>query len=111
MEGTFVVEDRLLTLKELAAYLKINERTALKLVAEGALPAVRLGNQWRFRKFMVDAWLDDQMLGISHHHIDLPSKPAERQLLFDLASCFQPDHIIPELATSEKKEVVQELAH
>ena len=51
--------DRLMTVRELAAYLSINERTLLKLVSEGALPGVKIGNQWRFRKVMIDAWLDD----------------------------------------------------
>ena len=48
-------DDRLMTLKELAAYLNLNERTVLKLAAEGPLPAVKVGNQWRFRKAMIDA--------------------------------------------------------
>ncbi len=57
-------DDRLLALKEMAAYLSINERTLLKLVSEGEVPGVKIGSQWRFRKAMIDAWLDDQMLGV-----------------------------------------------
>src|SRR5438128_5209130 len=43
------MDDRLMTVKELSAYLNLNERTVLKLAAEGPLPAVKVGNQWRFR--------------------------------------------------------------
>ncbi len=104
------MEDRLMTVREVASYLHINERTALKLAMQGPLPAVRVGNQWRFRKAMVDAWLDDQMLGLSDPYLDLPGTRSERALLLDLATCFRPNHIIPELEARGKTEVVDELA-
>ncbi|HEY6221484.1 MAG TPA: helix-turn-helix domain-containing protein, partial [Candidatus Eisenbacteria bacterium] len=56
------MHDALLTGKQLAAYLNVNERTVQKLVADGSLPGVKVGNQWRFRRAMIDTWLDDQML-------------------------------------------------
>ena len=46
-----------MTVKQIAAYLNVNERTVLKLVTEGALPGVKVGNQWRFKKRMIDVWL------------------------------------------------------
>jgi excisionase family DNA binding protein len=104
------IEDRLLTVKELAAYLNLNERTVLKLAAEGPLPAVKVGNQWRFRKAMIDAWLDDQMLGISRRYVDRPGAERAGPLLLDLASCFAPSHVISELAARTKTTVVEELA-
>src|SRR5213593_2531109 len=103
-------EDRLLTVKELAAYLNLNERTVLKLAAEGPLPAVKVGNQWRFRKAMIDTWLDDQMLGISRRYVQPPRHERAGRLLLDLASCFAPSHIIPELEARTKTTVVEELA-
>ena len=50
--------DDILTARELAAYLKLNERTVLKLACEGALPGVKIGGQWRFKRSTVDRWLD-----------------------------------------------------
>jgi excisionase family DNA binding protein len=91
------MEDRLMTVKQLAAYLNVNERTALKLVADGTVPGVKVGSQWRFRKAMIDTWLDDQMWG-SRYLADLNSSP-RRMLSRDL---FQPDHIIPELTAQTK---------
>ncbi len=104
------MDDRLMTVKELAAYLNLNERTVLKLAAEGPLPAVKVGNQWRFRKAMIDAWLDDQMLGISRRYVEPPRAPSADRLLLDLASCFAPSHVIPELRARTKTTVVEELA-
>ncbi|HLN81518.1 MAG TPA: helix-turn-helix domain-containing protein [Thermoanaerobaculia bacterium] len=48
-----------MTIKKLADYLSVNDRTVLKLVSDGTLPGVKVGNQWRFRKAMIDTWLDD----------------------------------------------------
>jgi PTS system nitrogen regulatory IIA component len=103
-------DDRLLTLKELAAYLSVNERTLLKLVSEGAVPGVKIGNQWRFRKAMIDAWLDDQMLGVAPRRFEVRNPVSSSRRMLALENCFQPSHIIPELAAATKLGVVQELA-
>lgn len=102
--------DRLMTVRELATYLNLNERTVLKLAAEGPLPAVKVGNQWRFRKAMIDAWLDDQMLGISRRYVAPLRAPGADRPLLDLVSCFAPSHVIPALAARTKTTVVEELA-
>ncbi|MBI4513584.1 MAG: PTS sugar transporter subunit IIA [Gemmatimonadetes bacterium] len=99
-----------MTLKEVAAYLNLNERTVLKLAAEGPLPAVKVGSQWRFRKATIDAWLDDQMLGITRRYVEPPRAGDSPRLLLELATCFGPDHIIPELTARTKTTVVEELA-
>jgi excisionase family DNA binding protein len=103
-------DDRLLTLKELAAYLSVNERTLLKLVSEGDIPGVKIGNQWRFRKPMIDTWLDDQMLGVAPRRFEVRRTPTARQRMLALESCFQPSHIIAELIATTKLGVVEELA-
>ena len=103
--------DRLMTVRQLAAYLNLNERTVLKLVSEGELPGVKIGNQWRFRKAMLDAWLDDQMLGVTPRSVDVSrGEPAARRML-NLASCFQPSHIVPDLEANTKTGVIEELAN
>jgi excisionase family DNA binding protein len=103
-------DDRLLTLKELAAFLSVNERTLLKLVSEGEVPGVKIGSQWRFRKAMIDAWLDDQMLGVVPRRFEAKGTESSHRRMLALESCFQPNHIIPELAATTKLGVVEELA-
>ncbi len=102
--------DRLMTVKELAAYLNINERTLLKLVSDGALPGVKIGNQWRFRKVMIDAWLDDQMLGVAPRQVEIGSATRAPRRMLELANCFRPSHIIPQLEANTMIGVVEELA-
>lgn len=99
-----------MTARQIAAYLNLNERTVLKLVSEGELPGVKIGNQWRFRKAMLDTWLDDQMLGVTPRHSEVPKATAAPRRMLTLASCFQPSHILPELEARTKTGVVDELA-
>ena len=100
----------LLTVKQLAAFLSVNERTVLKLVAEGALPGVKVGNQWRFRKAMIETWLDDQMIGVRPRYVDPPNLDGPPRRMLELSSCFQHDHIIAELAGNTKTAIIEELA-
>jgi len=47
-----------LTIQELAVYLKISKSTIYKLVREGKIPSQKVGRHWRFRKEAIDRWLD-----------------------------------------------------
>ena len=104
------MEDRLMTIKQLAGYLNLNERTVLRLVSDGALPGVKVGNQWRFRKAMIDTWLDDQMLGVTPRMVDEPVPVVSRRAMLELASCFDVSHILPEMKAAKKNEAIEELA-
>lgn len=46
-----------LTIEELAEYLKISKSTLYKLAQEGALPGQKIGRHWRFHRDAVDEWL------------------------------------------------------
>jgi len=46
---------------ELAAYLGYTQRTIYKLIKEDRLPAINIRGQFRFRKDVVDRWLEERM--------------------------------------------------
>jgi excisionase family DNA binding protein len=50
----------ILTVKEVADYLKVNERTIYRLATNGELPAFRVGASWRFRLNEIDSWITEQ---------------------------------------------------
>lgn len=52
--------DEILTLKEVAAYLKLAEKTAYKLAAEGKLPGFKVGGSWRFKESDIESWIAEQ---------------------------------------------------
>lgn len=50
--------NEILTLKELAEYLKLTEKTAYRLAAEGKLPGFKVGGSWRFKLADIEAWIE-----------------------------------------------------
>ncbi len=51
-------DDRLLTAEETAEHLRVTVRTALDLLRSGAIPAAKVGGQWRVSKSALDAFLN-----------------------------------------------------
>ena len=47
----------LLTTEQVARYLRVDKFTVYRLVSQKKIPAFRVGNQWRFKQEMVEAWL------------------------------------------------------
>ena len=54
------MEHTIMTVREVAEYLRLSEAKVYRLVNEGQLPVVRLGKTWRFRKDLLDEWLAEQ---------------------------------------------------
>lgn len=54
------MDNDIMTMKEVADYLKLNEKTAYRLTSEGKLPAFKVGGSWRFRKSEIDQWIKGQ---------------------------------------------------
>lgn len=54
------MSDQILTLKEVAEYLKLAEKTAYRLAAEGKLPGFKVGGSWRFKKEDIEQWIERQ---------------------------------------------------
>lgn len=52
------MEADIMTVKEVAEYLKINEKTAYSLAAEGKLPGFKVGGSWRFRQSDLGEWIE-----------------------------------------------------
>jgi excisionase family DNA binding protein len=49
--------NQLMTLEELAGYLRVTEKTIYRLLEKRSIPATRVGRQWRFDKAAIDSWL------------------------------------------------------
>ena len=47
----------ILTVREVAEYLRMSQAKVYRLVKEHRLPVVRIGKAWRFRKDLLDDWL------------------------------------------------------
>lgn len=51
----------LMTIEELAEYLKVTRRTIYDWLKHNKIPAVKLVGQWRFRREKIDAWLENKV--------------------------------------------------
>jgi len=54
--------ERLMTIKELAEYLQLEEHTIYKMVRKGEIPAYKIAGQWRFKREMIEEWLDQKLV-------------------------------------------------
>jgi excisionase family DNA binding protein len=54
---------QLMTLQEMADYLRVTAKTIYRLLKQGRIPATKVGNQWRFDKTLVDEWLQRNSVG------------------------------------------------
>lgn len=52
--------DQIMTVKEVATYLKINERTVYRMAAANKLPAFKVGGTWRFKLIELEKWIQAQ---------------------------------------------------
>ncbi|MBM2814886.1 MAG: putative IIA-like nitrogen-regulatory protein PtsN [Ignavibacteria bacterium] len=48
--------DDILTIEEVAKYLKLKPQTIYTWAQTGKIPAAKLGNQWRFSRRILDQW-------------------------------------------------------
>ncbi len=57
-----ICEGEILTIKQVASYLKVTERTIYRLAAGKRIPAFKVGGTWRFSRVEIDAWIKQQSM-------------------------------------------------
>jgi len=55
-------EGEILTIKQVAGYLKVTERTIYRLAAAKKIPAFKVGGMWRFSRSDIDSWIKQQSM-------------------------------------------------
>jgi excisionase family DNA binding protein len=63
----------IMTVQELARYLRVHVMTVYRMIQRGDLPAARVGRGWRFRRDQVDRWLKGREI---NSHTDGERPPA-----------------------------------
>ena len=57
------MDSDILTIREVAEYLKLNEKTAYRLAADGKIPGFKVGGSWRFRRDAIEKMTKGESLG------------------------------------------------
>ncbi len=60
MAETTIRKPSLMTVDELAKYLRMKKVTIYKHAQEGKLPGFKVGSTWRFKKTTIDRWIEAQ---------------------------------------------------
>ncbi len=53
-------DDQLMSVKELADYLQVNISTVYLWSQRGQIPAMKVGNMWRYRRSEIEEWLNQR---------------------------------------------------
>ncbi|MDR1950404.1 MAG: PTS sugar transporter subunit IIA [Spirochaetaceae bacterium] len=56
-----MMDEDILTIDEVAKYLRVSERTVYDWAQKGDIPAGKIGTVWRFKKTEIEKWVDDRL--------------------------------------------------
>ena len=111
-----MLEDSILTIEEVAQYLRVSERTVYEWAQKGEIPAGKIGTVWRFRKSEIVRWVNERLSSgrysqrpdgvqvkavLSPQRVLFMNLPSKRDVLLELAA---------NLATAPQVKNSQELA-
>lgn len=71
----------ILTVKEVAEYLRMNQMTIYKMAQKGEIPAFKIASNWRFRKEEIDEWLNQKACKVRKSILVVDDEPALCKLL------------------------------
>ena len=57
------MDDRRMTVKDVAEYLQLSTDQIYRLAQQGMIPAFRVGARWRFKQEKIDHWMEQQRTG------------------------------------------------
>jgi len=69
------MSEEILTLQEVANYLKVDEKTVYRMVKSRQLPAFKVRNQWRFKKDAIDKWIEFNNISVTNSANDMVEIP------------------------------------
>jgi PTS system nitrogen regulatory IIA component len=56
-----MLEEDILTIEEVAKYLRVSERTVYEWAQRGDIPSGKIGTAWRFKKVEIEKWVNDRL--------------------------------------------------
>ena len=99
-------EDEVMTLSEIASYLKVSEKTILRMAQAGEIPSAKVSGQWRFLRSFINDWLETKMY--------LASTESLRQVVssaapvIPLSRLVSPEQVLMDLKPGSKDEILRQ---
>jgi len=93
--------DELMTIEELSGYLKLTELNILNLIQKNEIPAIRIENQWRFLRPVIDDWILSKMNYKKMNYNDISQ--------MKLTSFFDKEFILSDIKRGNKEQILKQL--
>lgn len=94
------MEDDILTIEEVAKYLRVSDRTVYDWAQKGEIPAGKIGTVWRFKKSELERWVNERLSSSSVKKSDTEVQ---------IKNFLSPDRVIF-VKNSSKRDAIIELA-
>lgn len=95
------MEEDILTIEEVAKYLRVSERTVYDWAQKGEIPAGKIGTVWRFKRSEIEKWVNERLSS--------NTKPEEPNTPVRVKNILSPDRIVF-INQSTKHDALVELA-
>jgi len=94
------MDDDILTIEEVARYLRVSERTVYDWAQKGEIPSGKIGTVWRFKKSEIERWVNERLSS---------NRPASVFSIVQIQNILSPDRIVF-LNHSKKRDALIALA-
>lgn len=74
----------IMTIEQAAEYLQLHKQVVYRHVRKGTIPASRIGATIRFKKSVIDAWLEDSALETLHREREAGSSSPRSPFVFEI---------------------------
>ena len=99
--------DDILTLGEVAEYLKVSKKTVLRLVHADKIPCAKVAGQWRFLRTVIEDWLIGRMRVVPKNDL---ARLVEEGDIVPLSRMLKEDLISLNIRPGSKREVLERIA-
>ena len=79
------MDDDILTIEEVARYLRVSERTVYDWAQKGEIPSGKIGTVWRFKKSEIERWVNERLSS---------NRPANIFSVVQIQNILSPDRIL-----------------
>jgi PTS system nitrogen regulatory IIA component len=79
------MDDDILTIEEVARYLRVSERTVYDWAQKGEIPSGKIGTVWRFKKVEIERWVNERLSS---------NRPASVFSIVQIQNILSPDRIL-----------------
>jgi PTS system nitrogen regulatory IIA component len=99
--------EEIMTLSEIARYFKVSDKTILRMVGKGEIPAHKISGQWRFQRAAIDQWLTAKMR--DHSDDDLVGVIQTAPKITPIVKLIPSERIIMNLSPGDKPHILKQL--